>query len=214
MALSTSAQLKTAIADWLHRDDLTSAIPTFIALAEADMQAKLCKLPSLCQRGVATCAVDAQTIAVTGMYKLVDVSYQGTPLAIVQPGAIRPNNGTAGRPTAVALESYGSLRLYPTPDDAYELDVLYVPVISPSLAGGEPDDDADNWLLQLAPGLYLFGSLIAAEGYLQDDARIQTWAGLYQNALNSLVGSKREGDLADSPDPLYIGMFPDTGALV
>lgn len=100
------------------------------------------------------------------------------------------------------------------PDATYALDVQYVPVISPSLAGGEPDDDADNWLLQLSPGLYLFGSLIAAEGYLQDDARIQTWVSLYTKALNSLINSKREGDLVDSPDPLYIGMFPDTGVLV
>jgi len=212
MALSTSAQLKAAIADWLHRDDLTSAIPTFIALAEADIQATLCNSPSLYQWGDATCAVGSQTISVPGMYKLVSASYQGTPLQIIQPGAIRPNNGTSGSPKFVALEGYDTLRIYPTPDDAYALDVQYVPVISPSLAGGEPDDDAANWLLQLSPGLYLFGSLIAAEGYLQDDARIQTWVNLYTKALTSFVGSKREGDLADSPDTLYIGMLDEVRA--
>jgi len=36
MALGTYAQLKTSIADWLNRSDLTSAIADFITLAEAD----------------------------------------------------------------------------------------------------------------------------------------------------------------------------------
>ena len=36
MALGTYAQLKTSIADWLNRSDLTSAIADFITLAEAE----------------------------------------------------------------------------------------------------------------------------------------------------------------------------------
>lgn len=35
MALSTYAELQTAVADFLNRDDLASTVPTFIALAEA-----------------------------------------------------------------------------------------------------------------------------------------------------------------------------------
>jgi hypothetical protein len=41
MALTTYAELKTSIADFLNRDDLTSAIPDFITLAEADMQRRV-----------------------------------------------------------------------------------------------------------------------------------------------------------------------------
>ena len=37
MSITTYAELKSAIANWLLRDDLTSVIPDFIALAEADM---------------------------------------------------------------------------------------------------------------------------------------------------------------------------------
>ena len=37
MALDTYANLKTAIADFLNRDDLTSSIDDFIDLAEAQM---------------------------------------------------------------------------------------------------------------------------------------------------------------------------------
>ena len=37
MALTTYTELKAAIADWLNRSDLTSQIPDFITLAEAEM---------------------------------------------------------------------------------------------------------------------------------------------------------------------------------
>ena len=41
MAITTYAELKTAIANWLNREDLTSVIPDFISLAEADFNRKL-----------------------------------------------------------------------------------------------------------------------------------------------------------------------------
>jgi len=41
MALSNFSELKTSIADWLDRDDVTTIIPDFIALAEARINATL-----------------------------------------------------------------------------------------------------------------------------------------------------------------------------
>ena len=35
MAITTYAELKTAVGDWLNRSDLDSVIPNFISLAEA-----------------------------------------------------------------------------------------------------------------------------------------------------------------------------------
>ena len=35
MAISNYTELKTAVANWLDRDDLTDRIPEFIALAES-----------------------------------------------------------------------------------------------------------------------------------------------------------------------------------
>ena len=37
MAITTYAELKSSIANWLNRDDLTSVIPDFISLAEAQI---------------------------------------------------------------------------------------------------------------------------------------------------------------------------------
>jgi hypothetical protein len=41
MAIGTYAELKTAIANFLARDDLTARIPEFISLAEARMSREL-----------------------------------------------------------------------------------------------------------------------------------------------------------------------------
>ena len=38
MAITTYAELQSNITDFLNRDDLASVTPTFISLAEADMQ--------------------------------------------------------------------------------------------------------------------------------------------------------------------------------
>ena len=41
MALTTYAELKTSVGDWLNRSDLTTAIPDFISLAEAQIERNL-----------------------------------------------------------------------------------------------------------------------------------------------------------------------------
>ena len=41
MALTTYAELKTSVGDWLNRTDLTTAIPDFISLAEAQIERNL-----------------------------------------------------------------------------------------------------------------------------------------------------------------------------
>ena len=41
MPITTYAELQSSIADFLDRDDLTSVIPTFISLAEADMNRQI-----------------------------------------------------------------------------------------------------------------------------------------------------------------------------
>jgi len=43
-----------------------------------------------------------------------------------------------------------------------------------------------NWLLALAPDLYLYGALLESAPYIKEDARIQTWGLGLQTALDSL----------------------------
>ncbi len=201
------SELKLWIADSLHRDDLSGVIPNFIALAESDMQLRLSKEPCIYEWATATTVANNPLVDAVGMYRLMGASIAGKPLRIVTPGFIRPNSGSSGRPDMLAFESASSLRFYPTPDAAYTIDVLHCPVISPSLAGGSPSESATNWILQLVPGAYQYGAMAHAAIYLQDMDKVAMYKAAYDQSMDILIASRRHGDIADSPDPLWVGML-------
>ena len=43
-----------------------------------------------------------------------------------------------------------------------------------------------NWLLTLAPDIYLYGALLESAPYIKEDARIQTWGLGFKTALDEL----------------------------
>lgn len=184
MGLSTFTELKSAIADWLVRDDLTAAIPSFIALAEADIS-RILRDNRMQKRSTAT--LDAQYSALpsdwieTIRLHLTDSTHR---IELVSAGALadlRAERGdTSGRPTHYAITANG-LELFPTPDAAYAAELVYYAKV-PSLSDAAPT----NWLLTNAPDVLLYGALSHSAPYLKDDSRISVWSGLYQSAINNL----------------------------
>jgi hypothetical protein len=73
----------------------------------------------------------------------------------------------------------GQFRIVPTPDSNYTTELTYYAKLT-KLSSSV----SSNWLLASSPDIYLYGALLQAAPYLQDDARIQTWATLYERALN------------------------------
>ncbi len=57
MPISTYSELQAAVADFLNRDDLTTAIPNFISLAEAALNRRM-RAPEMVTR--ATVTIDAE----------------------------------------------------------------------------------------------------------------------------------------------------------
>ena len=62
MAISTYSELKTAVATWAHRTDLTAVIPDFITLAESRIN-RLVNLNNTEQETTLTATIDVRTIA-------------------------------------------------------------------------------------------------------------------------------------------------------
>ena len=58
---------------------------------------------------------------------------------------------------------------------------------------------SSNVFLANCPDLLLYASLGEAEPYLMNDARVQTWASLYDRGLNSLTISDDAGEQPSSP---------------
>ena len=86
---------------------------------------------------------------------------------------------TAGQPKYFTV--FGTeIELLPTPDSSYTVEMIYRQSI-PALATNDP-----NWLLTLAPDLYLYGALLEAAPYIKEDGRIQTWGLGFSTALNDL----------------------------
>lgn len=193
MAINSYAELKTSIAAYLQRSDLTAVIPDFIALAESDINGDIADLPSVHRHDTATTAPNNPIVDTIGVYALRDAWCNGEPLHIGLPSSMTTTSTAKGAPEAIAIEGASAIRVYPIPDAAYAIDLLYVPVISPSLAGGEPSSDATNWILQQFPGAYLYGALLHASAYIEDVSKLGAWQMGYDAAINRLRGANRQG---------------------
>ena len=186
MAITTYAELKTAISNWLDRTDLDDRIPEFIQLAEARHRRDF-KIRRMETR------VTANTIADTEYYSLPDNftamrniqlnTDPKTPLEYLTPEQMDRVRGgsTTGKPKAYSIIG-NNFQLRPIPDAIYEIEMLYFKYFT-SLS----DSNTTNDMLTFHPDLYLYGSLVEAEPYLQNDKRIQTWAGFYDRAKNDLI---------------------------
>ena len=83
MAITTYSELKTAIANFLARDDLTSVIPDFIQLAEATMSREL-ETRSQEKRATATLTADDEYIALpTDLREVREVKLNTTPITVL-----------------------------------------------------------------------------------------------------------------------------------
>lgn len=185
MAITTYSELQTAVADFLNRDDLASAVPTFISLAEADLQRKVRHWRMEVR---ANASLDSQFSAVPADWVETIRFYltggETSPLELIsQPELLdrkRDSGGVAGRPAYYAMTG-AQFELFPVPDDTYAGELLYygkIPALSVS--------NTTNWLLTDSPDAYLYGALVHSAPYLKDDARAQVWAALYQSALDTL----------------------------
>lgn len=193
MPINSYAELKASIASYLQRSDLTSIIPQFVALAESDINSDIADVPELLVHATATTAANNPLVDTLNMYALRDAYCNGEPVHILQPNQQSTTYTGTGHPQAISIDGSAAIRIYPTPDAVYALDVIYVPVISPSLAGGEPDDAATNWILQRHPGAYLYGALQHASAYIEDAAKIGAWQQGYDAAIGRMRSANRQG---------------------
>ncbi len=188
MAITNYSELKSAIADWLDRTDLTDQIPDFITLAEARHKRDF-KLRRMETR------VTANTIADTEYYTLPDqyVAMRNiqlntdpkTSLEYLTPEQMdRIYSGSnKGKPKAYTIIG-NDIQLRPLPDSVYEIEMLYYKYFTPL-----SDSAPTNEMLTNHPDAYLYGALVEAEPYLQNDKRLQTWSSLYDRAKQDIISS-------------------------
>ena len=185
MPITTYAELKTTIADFLNRDDVAAISDTFISNAEDDLNLQLRHWR---QEKRSTAEIDTQYSAIPAdmleIIRFYTTSGDTRPLELISQSEMLDrkfrNLNTSGQPAYYALTA-GELEVYPVPDGTYTSELYYYSRI-PALS----DSNTSNWVLDYYSSAYLYGSLIHSAPYLKDDARIQVWAALYQNAIDAI----------------------------
>lgn len=191
--IANYTDLQTAVTEWLARDQdttLIARIPTFVQFAEAKFNRELF-VRQMEQRSTATIdtsGTDPEFILLPSdfqsMRRVRLSSVTGKPNLVFMSGTQMDEfrysqSNTAGEPKYFTI--FGSeMELAPTPGQNYTLEMVYRTNIPP-LA-----NNASNWLLTLAPDLYLYGALLESAPYIQQDERIQTWGLGFKTALDGL----------------------------
>ncbi|AFB70755.1 hypothetical protein MTPG_00004 [Methylophilales phage HIM624-A] len=198
MALASYSDLKTEIANYLGRDDLTSQIPTFIQLAEKRLERDLRIRHMLKVVEATTTAGDSTVGMPEDFLSMKDIHIESDPIRTLKFQSTsnfyrnaRPND----RGVPVDYTLLGSeFKLAPTPDSAYTLRMVYY--YQPDILS---DSNPSNLFLANCPDLLLYGALAEAEPYLMNDERVQTWASLYDRGLASLRASDDDSEYPSSP---------------
>lgn len=191
MAITTYSELKTAIANWLDRTDLTSRIPEFIALAESDIRIDVrCRSMEALASGTLT----GETLAFPTRYlEARRLVVGGKSLTYVTPEIYAQMVDSTMTQDVYTVMGESFYILNGASGDSYTL--LYWA----SFAAMSADADT-NWLLTNAPGIYLFGALKHAAAYEQAAGDINTYSAQYMDAVGRLT--VREKQTATSGGPM------------
>ena len=204
MALSTYSELKSAVANWLNRSDLTDEIADdFIKLTEADFNAKL-RIRAMEQ--IDTITIDSETetvptgfIAVRSFYILS--SSTKFPLEYITPHNMFEIRGgsRSGRPRSYTIESDNeteTFRFGPSPDTSYTGYLSYYKAISALSAS-----NTSNWMLANHPAVYLYGSLFHAANFLGgiDPQQVQNWLQMYATSMERCEQNDKQDSYGGAP---------------
>jgi len=220
MALATYSDLKTSIANWLNRSDLTTEIAEdFIVLAEADFNSKL----RIRKMNTSTSiTIDSETESVpTDFLQVRDffITSGGTKYALkyITPAQMDQIRGssTTGMPSAYTILG-DNFRFAPIPDSAHTGTLNYYAKFA-----ALSDTNTSNYILASHPAIYLYGSLYHAANFLGgvDPQRLQQWQGMYTTAMERLERNDREDQYGSAPlqqrgDVTVSGAFNDVSRII
>ena len=175
---------------YLERTDATTLayIPTFIMLAEQVIAAQIKFLGNL-NVAESTMTTGANVIAKPDRWHKT-VSMNVTVSGAKQPVLLRkyeylrnywPTDTATATPQYYADYDYTHWLVAPTPDQAYNYEILYYERVQPLDSSNQT-----NWFTIYAPQALLFGSLLQAMPFLKNDDRSPMWPAQYDTIMSVL----------------------------
>jgi hypothetical protein len=199
MAINTFTTLKSAVADFLNRSDLTAPIENFIALAEAQINRDLRHWKMETRSSGQQSPSDEYMQLPNDWIETIrlHITDNGTsPLNLMSRASMadkRASNEDAIGVSTHYTHADGQIQLYPTPSATTNLELLYY--AKPTALSAS---NSDNWLLLEAPDVYLYGSLLHSAPYLAEDERIAVWAQMYSAAITRLNEASEDAKYSGS----------------
>lgn len=197
--LTTYSGLRAAVADYLGRDDLTSRIPDFIRMAEArlnrDVRMRVMErrafhhinagqdevsLPWRREDGHWDVFLEMRDIVWKGSGRTVNLTY-------LPADAYAGRLHETGEPLRYAIIGK-SLFLVPVSDSDGQLELSYWAEIPP-LSSVQTTND----VLQTAPDLYLYASLIESAPWARSSVPVDLWTRYYQEARERVREAENRG---------------------
>ena len=185
MSISTYTELKTAVANFLARDDLTSQIPNFIQLAESRMSREL-ETRDQEKRATATLTSGDEYIALpTDLREARSITLATDPKTVLtyySPTSLDStySSGGSGKPLGFSIVG-GEMKLRPIPDSSYTAEIIYVGGLS-----ALSDSNLTNVVLTRHPDAYLYGALAEAYAYLLDETRAAQYMQRFSMAIDEI----------------------------
>jgi hypothetical protein len=189
--------LVSTVADYLNRQDLSAQIPTFIQLAESDLNTRL-----RCREMIvrATSTNDDEYVKLPlDFLEGINLQIVGgqSPLRYITLDEADIVNARQGynAPTFYSLMN-GAIELVPPPATGVdvEIEMVYYGKIT-----ALSQSNQTNWLLLKAPDVYLYGALVHAAPFLMDDQRISVFGSFYSQRVEALNDESQKSLHSGSP---------------
>jgi len=196
-AFTSYANLKTNIADYLARTDLTEKIPMFISLAEKRLNRDL-RLRQTLQQSTYTLSSGFSVPTPADFLEMKDIHINGNPpvsLIFLSTSQFyrKAFVNTNGIPSNYTLVS-DNFVLAPKPTVSSVINMTYYKIPQPM-----SDTNPTNEYLDVCPDLVLYASLAESAPFLMDDPRLVTWEQLYTRGLTSITKSDEQSEFPAQP---------------
>jgi len=197
MSITTYAELKTSISNWLARSDLNTYVGDFIALGEKRIYRDL-RIRAM--ETAMNSSIASGVIAVPSGYVAMKYAYiEANPIGKLARKDAEwiyeqyPTRAADGQPYFFAREADNFI-FGPYPDSTYTVKGVYYKRLD-----ALSDSNTTNWFVANAPDLLLFASLCEAAPFLKADNRIQVWEAKYGMVKNSVQLEDDQEEFSGSP---------------
>lgn len=201
MSITNYGELRTAVADWLNRDDIDDArLREFVQIAENRIFHVL-RIPPMEKFANITTDTAGRVTIPGDFLEAKDVLFDGKPLDRLTTTEFYARTAMQGTPVAFARETI-YLRLWPTPGPS----VAGMSMIYFALPDALSDANPTNPVFAMAPEMYLYGALVAAGAYLGSPIeKIQVWSESFNDTIRRITDNARQAEVSGATNSVLSG---------